>query len=407
MMYTIETYLSVTPKVEYISAFDPKTSTGWDGIKALWYEGAFYQNKPTKVFAYIGYPEMNGQKKVPAVVLVHGGGGHAYAQWIKLWNERGYAAIAMDTEGSFPAKAWKGLTGTEREEAEYVKELYDELSDETYTVGPSNIGMETSSLPLDEQWMYHAVIDTILAHNILREDARIDKNRIGITGISWGSVVTTLAIGYDTRYAFAIPIYGSAYLEYADTGIGRSFRTECAKKLWSATDRLSNVKFPVLWLCCLYDDCFSSESNSKSYLDLKDRGSYLSIQENLHHSHIDAWAAQEPYRFADCVLAQKEAFIKMMDDLPHAQQQRITVRIPKDMKEVSARLVYFTENFQFDEKSHPLNRCKSAPLTIEGNAVSVCVPQEAYCYYIEFKGNVNGQMYLSTTEWIMKGETLK
>ena len=95
----IEDYLSMIPKVEYISTFDPKPSTGWDGVKALWYEGVPYKGKLTKVFAYIGYPKIKQRAKVPAVVLVHGGGGHAFAHWVKIWNERGYAAISMDVDG--------------------------------------------------------------------------------------------------------------------------------------------------------------------------------------------------------------------------------------------------------------------------------------------------------------------
>ena len=214
----LEEYLQVLPKEKYIPAFDPKASTGWQGIKALWYEGAEYQGKPTKVFAYIGYPQLKPGEKAPAVVLVHGGGGHAYAHWIKLWNERGYAAIAMDTEGYFPARGWKGLTGTEGEEKEkYVRELQDELENDKYTVGPYNDELAGMYKPVEEQWPYHAIVDTILAHNILRADECVDVTKIGICGVSWGSVIATLAIGYDTRYAFAIPIYGSAYLGHAVT----------------------------------------------------------------------------------------------------------------------------------------------------------------------------------------------
>ena len=32
-------------------------------------------------------------------VLVHGGGGTAFDAWVRLWNDRGYAAIAMDLAG--------------------------------------------------------------------------------------------------------------------------------------------------------------------------------------------------------------------------------------------------------------------------------------------------------------------
>ena len=38
-------------------------------------------------------------RKFPAVVLVHGGGGKAFPQWVAKWAEEGYAAIAMDLGG--------------------------------------------------------------------------------------------------------------------------------------------------------------------------------------------------------------------------------------------------------------------------------------------------------------------
>jgi hypothetical protein len=36
-------------------------------------------------------------RKVPGIVLLHGGGGTAFESWVKLWVDRGYAAIAIDT----------------------------------------------------------------------------------------------------------------------------------------------------------------------------------------------------------------------------------------------------------------------------------------------------------------------
>ncbi len=390
--------------MEYLPAFHPRSTTGWQGIKALWYEGAEYQGRPTKVFAYIGFPNIDEGKKVPAVVLVHGGGGHAFAQWIKLWNARGYAAIAMDTEGFLPAKEWKGLTGTEGEEKKkYVRELYDELADEKFTLGPENDGVLTPDLPQDEQWIYHAIVDTILAHNILRVDDRIDKNKIGICGVSWGSVITSLAIGYDTRYAFAIPIYGSAYLEHAATNVCSGFHNiEKVRQLWSAADRLKYTQFPILWLCALYDGAFCSYSNSLSYLHTRKQGSILSIQEELFHSHEAAWEREECYRFADSVVSGNLALVVPEEEPQSEGYVRFKIVVPKDFEKVTVRVVYFTEDFPHNEKSQPLNKCQSVPATIEGNIVSADVPKEAYYYYFEFTGEVKGKQLLSTTSWVKK-----
>ena len=61
--------------------------------KAIFYETLSFKGKPTRAFAYIGIPKSD--KPVPAMVLVHGGGGKAFYEWVKIWNDRGYAAISM------------------------------------------------------------------------------------------------------------------------------------------------------------------------------------------------------------------------------------------------------------------------------------------------------------------------
>jgi len=79
--------LGYAPKVYEAPTQEP-------GVRALYFESVPFKSKPTRVFAYYGAP---AGKKLPAMVLVHGGGGTAFAEWVRIWNRRGYAAIAMDT----------------------------------------------------------------------------------------------------------------------------------------------------------------------------------------------------------------------------------------------------------------------------------------------------------------------
>ena len=73
-----------------------------DGVKAIFYRGAPWQGKETRVFAWYGAPEnASPENPVPAVVLIHGGGGTALADWVRLWNKKGYAAIAMAAESRY------------------------------------------------------------------------------------------------------------------------------------------------------------------------------------------------------------------------------------------------------------------------------------------------------------------
>ena len=97
--------LSTAPKV--YPADDFKET----GVRSLFFEGLPWKGKPTRVFAWYGVPAHAANEKVPAIVLVHGGAGTAFADWVRLWNARGYAAIAMDTCGSVPIhegqRGWK------------------------------------------------------------------------------------------------------------------------------------------------------------------------------------------------------------------------------------------------------------------------------------------------------------
>ena len=71
-------------------------------VRSLFYEGESYGGKPTRVFAYFATPatvDINSAEgqRFPAVVLLHGGGGTAFREWVQIWAKRGYAAIAMDS----------------------------------------------------------------------------------------------------------------------------------------------------------------------------------------------------------------------------------------------------------------------------------------------------------------------
>ncbi|MFT5127969.1 MAG: hypothetical protein ACI8W8_001577, partial [Rhodothermales bacterium] len=90
------TALSRVPTLEWIDRESP--------VHSLYYPGEPFQGKPTRIFAYYatpgtlaGKPELDAG--LPAVVLVHGGGGTAFQEWAELWGKRGYAAIAMDLGG--------------------------------------------------------------------------------------------------------------------------------------------------------------------------------------------------------------------------------------------------------------------------------------------------------------------
>lgn len=221
------------------------------GVEALFYDGLSWQGKPTRVFAWIGMPEHAPGEKVPAMVLVHGGGGTAFAEWVRLWTKRGYAAIAMDTCGSVPG-------------GDHGKRPRHEFG------GPPGWGgFDKIDQPIEDQWTYHAVADVILAHSLLRARPEVDSNKIGITGISWGGYLTCIVAGADNRFRFAVPVYGCGFLgensTWKGTLDGMKERGQKWLKLWDPSVYLPSAKMPFLWVDGTNDFAYPLDSVQKSY----------------------------------------------------------------------------------------------------------------------------------------------
>jgi dienelactone hydrolase len=242
-------YNLTTPPVTF-----PAPGFSSPGVTALFYNGLSWKGKPTRVFAWIGIPPKPvGGGLVPGVVLIHGGNGTAYADWVRLWNSRGYAAIAMDTSGATPGAAPTSSP---------VRHAFG---------GPSGWGgLSQIDEPTQDQWAFHAVADVILAHSLLRSNPNVDAQRIGVTGISWGGFLTCLAASADARFKFAAPVYGCGFL--ADNSAWLSnfkamgpTRTERWVKLWDPSSYLASATMPFLWVTGSNDFFFPLDSLQKSY----------------------------------------------------------------------------------------------------------------------------------------------
>lgn len=401
--------LAAKPAVQYWPAYDPKSSASgtnrWSNIKALTFDGATMNGSKTRVFGYIGYPEGDG--KAPAVVLLHGGGGHAFAEWIKKWTDRGYVAIAFDNTGCFPTAAGKGLAGRESDPATYwAYGMTDDFRADGYVNAPTNSGMNDAGKKADRQWMYHAVAQAIQAHNILREDPRVDASRIGITGISWGGVITSLAIGYDNRYAFAIPIYGSGYLEEALSYMGPPFNTPECRAVWSAQERFSKVSCPILWVGWNSDNCFSINSNSKSYLDTRgnDR-TLLAMINQMGHGHSLGWNPAVSYRYADWIVNGGKGLPRFVQE-PSGRAVDVSITRPNDASSLSAKIYYVTEKITYSQKPGNATTTmdqtwQTAACAVSGDRVTGTVPADAYGYYVEVAMITPQGNCVSTSSFVM------
>jgi dienelactone hydrolase len=269
-------------------------------LKAIYFNALDYQGSPTRVYAYVGIPAgASAASPVPAVVLVHGGGGTAFSTWVQKWLDRGYAAISIAVEGQTDVPAAGG--GWEQHAQP----------------GPSRVGIYgDTEVTLTDQWMYHAVADTVLANNLMRSLDVVNADNVGIMGISWGGVITSTVIGIDDRFKFAIPVYGSGHLYDVGNHYGAALGdNELYRQVWDPMVRMNQATMPTLWLSWPQESNFSLDSQAATYLAASGQR-MVTLIPGMGHGHGVAWNRSDSYEFADGVIA---------TGTPWARQERVSL----------------------------------------------------------------------------------
>lgn len=246
-----------------------------EGVRPIWIEGAEYCGRPTRVFAWYGLPKgASPEHRVPAMVLIHGGGGTAFAHWVKMWTDRGYAAIAMDTCGGAP----RG----ERDGAEHPRHEWS---------GPWGWGDQRgyTSENLADHWPQQAITAVANSHSFLRSLPEVDENRIGVTGISWGGYLTSIVAGLDHRYKFAAPVYGCGWYDLNPIWkvvAGGGERYQQWLEHWDARNFIGGTTCPVLRCNGDRDYFYTVEMTMKSMAALSPKvPAALSLKPKMLHGH--------------------------------------------------------------------------------------------------------------------------
>ncbi len=325
-------------------------------IRSLYYEGEKYQRKPTRVFAYYATPDtiegnLPSGKRYPAVVLVHGGGGAAFSEWVKLWAKRGYAAIAMDLAGCGPGRS--------------------RLPDG----GPGqghDMKFETIGLPNTEQWTYHAVANVILAHSLIASFEEVDSNRTAVTGISWGGYLTCIVAGLDNRFQAAVPVYGCGFLHENSAWLGDFAKMSSEHQtrwveLWDPSRYVGSATMPMLFVNGGRDFAYPPDSYAKTY-------SLVKAPKNLHfvpdlpHGHI----FDRPKAIEVFIAGQ----LSKGTPLPRLTNVRtangaISVEVISETSLSDAKLCYTEDTLSGDSRKRTW---VTVPAAIDGKSISAAVP---------------------------------
>lgn len=351
-------------------------------VTPIWIEGVPYRGRPTRAFAFLGIPEgASATNKVPGIVLIHGGLGTAYPEWVRLWTKRGYAAIAVDNCGQIPAM---GLDGKWMANPDG---------------GPRGWGRyEAVDEPPQDQWMYHAVALSVLSHSYLRSLACVDTANVGVSGISWGGVLTCIVAALDERFAYAVPVYGCGFNHEKDGIAGGHARSEKWGRLWDPAVYLPYVRIPFLWVDGTNDLAFSLDRVMRSAA-LAPCESQFCTRLRMPHAHgAPGEAPAEILAFAEHYARGKRDIVRVHS--AEVKNGRLAARFAANGRRIVRAELLWTEDGCDVARAKRLWRSKSVDgFDPSSGEVSVALPEktaQAVVNLIDAEGLISSTRTIKT-----------
>lgn len=158
-------------------------------VQEVYYSSRPYKGKPVRIFGYFAYPEKYFFN-LPAILLVHGGGGHASLSSAVNWAKRGYAVLAIDLPGKGERRMVSRSGGPDMD-VPYILRTSPDLS---------------------YNYLVNAVAAARNGITFLTQQPMVDRQRIGMVGLSWGGVITLMTNGIDKRLNTAVNVFGAGFI---------------------------------------------------------------------------------------------------------------------------------------------------------------------------------------------------
>jgi dienelactone hydrolase len=337
-------------------------------VQEVYYEGEPYQGKPTRVFAYLGKPEGTApfDGKFPAILLIHGGGGKAFANWAELWARRGYVALAMDLGGQGP-NAPLPDGGPQQGNNEKFRDFTIEDGD------------------YKNMWTYQSIAAILRGHALLIAQPEVNPNKIAVTGISWGGYLTCILAGVDPKLQVAVPVYGCGFIHENSPWKINSLNPMTPEQrnrwvsLFDPSSHLGRATIPIFFVNGT-NDVYPLDSYEKSYR-LPKGETTISITLRRPHAHI--FTFKEVDTFIDSVIFKNvkpstKPLPKVSEMKTDEDGKSISVTFESEVPVVKAELAWTADTGEWSQREW-----KTIPATINNHTVSAVLPTPLpTCYYI-------------------------
>jgi dienelactone hydrolase len=236
-------FLAALPPPQLANTIELRQGDRTLALSECYFPSTTYLGRPTRVFGYYARPA-NVPEPLPAILLIHGGGGTADPYWARYWAQRGYPALALDLYGQGPNQAKLEGGGPD---------WSDNFASFRLTHG------------LENTWIYQSIAACIAGITALTHLPEVDPNRIAVTGISWGGYFCCTVMSIDDRIRLGIPMYGCGYNKPTASGPGMEEDGRIQRERFDPSNFFPMCHKPVLWVTAVNDRATPLDELEQSY----------------------------------------------------------------------------------------------------------------------------------------------
>ncbi|MGA2035057.1 MAG: acetylxylan esterase, partial [Thermoguttaceae bacterium] len=162
-----------------------------------------FKDRKSRLAAFYAFPRSD--RKLPAILQVHGGGQRAAVESVKYAADNGYAGLSINWGGNDmekmeqgdPNTDWGALDATQKHNEHYG------------TLMPDSKTLDAVESPRNNNW-FLLVLAARRGLTFLEQQPEVDPEHLGVTGHSMGGKITVDVAGVDKRIKAAVPSCGGA-----------------------------------------------------------------------------------------------------------------------------------------------------------------------------------------------------
>ncbi|MBT3193211.1 MAG: alpha/beta hydrolase fold domain-containing protein [Verrucomicrobia bacterium] len=294
-------------------------------IKYVTYTIGTFKGQKSTMSAFYAFPK--GEKKLPAILEIHGGGGKAElnaAKW-GAWN--GYATLSVNWGGRVPLEDltdsepntdWGALDATQQHNCHYN------------SLAPDHLTLDAVESPRNNNW-FLLTLGCRRGITFLEQQAEVDPKLIGVTGHSMGGKLTVDVAAIDNRVEVAVPSCGGTgsardiLSGMPGAGAGR----EQSQLLLDAIDDVPYLKrltCPIMFISPANDFAGPMDNMYINQRYVDNSFFYYAITPHRNHQHDEAFSVNTLLTFAQ--------FLKKGFTYPKAPELTVNLKTEDGIPEV-------------------------------------------------------------------------